>query len=71
MSFNCKETNANNSDLFTILQIKVTKSSKNVFSEVVGMKSKTQLLWADSHISLRTSSCDTGSKPQSSLLTKE
>ena len=51
-SLNHRGTGPVNSDSFIILHIKGTKSSKYVFNQVVGMGSRTQLLRAESHISL-------------------
>ena len=68
---NCRGTDPDSSESFTILQIKGTKSFKYFFSKMVGMGSSKQLLGADSQTSFRRNSCDTGSKLHSSLPAKE
>ena len=70
-SLNCRETDPDNSHSFTFVQIKGAKSFKYFFNNVVGVGSKTQLFGAESHISLRTDSCDPGLKPHSSLPAKK
>ena len=69
-SLNCRGTDPDSSESFKILKVKDTNSSEYFFSKVVRMASSTHLLGAKSQISLKTNSCDTDSKLQSSPPTK-